>query len=188
MAVDDSWPVVASRTIFRETKSQRPDVASHRFAASIARGQQDLPLRRKSARILSWQDLDSRCPTSVGEFQRFHLVNVFVEWQGVSAYDFFAPLTSKSNTYQTEKGLPAQFQCATVQNAQQKNPCRACVSHTRTFSQTTQNRWCVLTVSFQQRQLPRHIGELKVSHLLKGPHPCVLVKPAAPTSVISDSE
>lgn len=105
MAVDDSWPVVASRTIFREAKSQRPDVASDPFLANIARGQQDLLLRRKSARIVSWQDLDSRCPTSVGEFQRFHLVNVFVAWQEISAYDLFAPLTSKSNTYQTEKGL-----------------------------------------------------------------------------------
>jgi len=78
MAVDDSWPVVASRTIFREAKSQRPGVASDPFLASLARGQQDLLLRRKSARIVSWQDLDSRSPTSVGEFQRFHLVNVFV--------------------------------------------------------------------------------------------------------------
>lgn len=87
-----------------------------------------------------------------------------------------------------KKGLPAQFQCAAVQNAHQKNQCRACVSHTRTFSQTTQNRWCVLTVSFRQRQLPKHLRELKISHMWKGPRPCVLVKPAAPTSVISDSE
>ena len=98
------------------------------------------------------------------------------------------PLHASRILTRLKKGLPAQFQCAAVQNAQQNNPCRACVSHTRTFSQTTQNRWCVLTVSFQQRQLPKHLGELKISHLLKGPRPCVLVKPAAPTSVLSDSE
>lgn len=38
------------------------------------------------------------------------------------------------------------------------------------------------------RSQSKHLRELKISHLWKGPRPCVLVKPAAPNSAISDSE
>ena len=107
-AVTGSWQrMTPGRSWHPEPSSGRQNLRDPVLPASIARGQQDLPLRRKSARIVSWQDLDSRCPTSVGEFQTFHLVNlvnVYVAWQGVSAYDFFASLTRKSNTYQTKKG------------------------------------------------------------------------------------
>lgn len=64
-AVMGSWQwMTPGRSWHPEPSSGRQNLRDPMLPASIARGQQDLPLRRKSARIVSWQDLDPKVPSS----------------------------------------------------------------------------------------------------------------------------